>query len=243
MSTITARADQYIYPPRSQDCIPRNQTDIFKQLDWIAQYKYNDSHCLVKYCPNGNIELWNRHAERFRTYTLPTHLEQQLADIAHHLGHQPGHLTLLDGGLLDQKHRAIKDTIVIWDILVLNDQHLIGTTYQSRYDKLRSISSLETWDHDHVTHGPVPFGHRLSEDVFMPDNIVPADWGQAWDTVYTVNAPYTTGKPNQKGYDCKPVLEGLVFKDPKGQLEFGFKEKNNDSWIIRSRVVTGRHQF
>jgi hypothetical protein len=243
MSTIQANPNQYIYPPRSQDCIPRNQTDIFKSLNWIAQYKYNDSHCLVKYCPNGNIELWNRHAERFRSYNLPDHLQTQLANIGERLGHQPGHLTILDGGLLDQKHRAIKDTIVIWDMLVINGQHLIGTTYQNRYDRLAQISSLETWDYKHASHAPVSFGQLLTTDVFMPNNIAAADWDTAWDLVYMVNQPFTTGKPNQPNYDCKPVLEGLVFKDPHGTLSMGFKEKNNDSWMIRSRVTTGRHQF
>lgn len=243
MQTITASADQYIYPPRSQDAIPREQTDIFQMLGWIAQYKYNDSHCLIKYCPNGDIQLWNRHAERFRTYHLPDHIQQQLQDIGQRIGHVAGNLTILDGGLLDQKHRAIKDTIVIWDMLVHNNQHLIGSTYQSRYDQLASISSVETWDYHHEHHAPVAFGCKLSEDVFMPQNIPAPQWDYAWGTIHLVNAPYTVGMPNQPNYQCRPVLEGLVFKDPNGVLEMGFREKNNDAWMIRSRVCTGRHNF
>lgn len=243
MRTITANADQYIYPPRSQDAIPRDQTDVFKTLNWVAQYKYNDSHCLVKYCPNGDIQLWNRHAERFRTYTLPDHIRDQLASIGILLGHRPDHLTILDGGLLDQKHRAIKDTIVIWDMLVINNEHLIGTTYQNRHDRLRSISSLETWNYHNQMHEPVPFGHKLSDDVFMPWNIPAEQWDHAWGTIELVNSPFTTGVPEHPEYSCKPVLEGLVFKDPTGVLEMGFKEKNNDHWMIRSRVKTGRHNF
>lgn len=242
MQTITANPDQYIYPPRSQDCIPRNQTEVFKMLGWVAQYKYNDSHCLVKYLPNGTIELWNRHAERFRTYNLPDHLISELHQVANQLGHIPGKLTILDGGLLDQKHQAIKDTIVIWDILVLNDEHLIGSTYQSRHSQLieaASISSVETWDYLDNT----PFGYKLSDNVFVPWNIQPEDWDQAWNVIDQVNAPYTIGSPQDINYQCRPVLEGLVFKDPNGQLTMGFKEKNNDHWMIRSRVHTGRHRF
>jgi hypothetical protein len=240
---IKASPEQYIYPPRSKDAIPRSDTNIFATLRWRAQYKYNDTRLLVKICPNGQIQLWNRHAERYRTYHLPEHLQQQLEHVATQLGHIPGHLTLLDGGLLDQKHRAIKDTIVIWDILVLNDQHLIGTTYSQRHNQILSISSVETWDYHHDSSTSIPFGQKLSEDIFTPNNIPPEHWQQAWNTIEKVNEPFTIGKPNQPGYQCSPVLEGLVFKDPHGLLEMGFKQQNNDSWMIRSRVKTGRHTF
>jgi hypothetical protein len=240
---ITASADQYIYPPRSQDAIPREDTQIFSMLGWIAQYKYNDSHALIKYCPDGQIEIWNRHGERFRTYNLPDYLIEQLRNIGTTLGHVAGRLTILDGGLLDQKHRAIKDTLVVWDILVLNDEYLVGTTYLDRYGKLYSISSQETWNYSNASHDSVSFGRKLSDDVFIPENIAADAWGHAWDTIAKVNAPYTTGDPGQACYECKPVLEGLVFKDPNGTLEMGFKEKNNSSWMIRSRVHTGRHRF
>jgi hypothetical protein len=240
---IKANPQQYIYPPRSQDAIPRSETSIFATLGWRAQYKYNDTRLLVKICPNGDIQLWNRHAERYRTYHLPDHLHEQLEQVAVNLGHIPGHLTLLDGGLLDQKHRAIKDTIVIWDMLVLNDQHMIGTSYQSRHDEILSISSMETWNYQHDSHGIVPFGHLLSENIFTPFNIEPSLWDDSWKIIEKVNRPFTTGEPEDSNYQCSPVLEGLVFKDPDGLLEMGFKERNNDSWMIRSRVRTGRHMF
>jgi len=237
---IKAKTEQYIYPPRSQDAIPREETQIFSMLGWIAQYKYNDTHALIKYCPNGKIELWNRHAERFRTYTTPDWLLEQLEEVAQLISHVPGTLTILDGGLLDQKHKAIKDTIVIWDILVHQDEYLLGKTYQDRYEWLLTSRPKTK---PHWNYQNTQFGYQLTDNIFIPHNIQPEDWDQAWETIYSINQPYTIGHPKDPDYQCHPVLEGLVFKDPTGQLEPGYSPKNNDSWMIRSRVKTGRHNF
>lgn len=240
---LTVKPDQYIFPPRSQDAIPRADTEIFKALGWVAQLKYNDSHALIKYCVDGEIQLWNRHAERFRTYMPPAELIDELRMIGERLGIQPGTVTILDGGLLHQKHQAIKDTLVLWDILVHNDKHLLGTTLDSRYVQLFAAATQNPWTYENPTHGTVEFGLCFTPNVFIPRNWEPDAWDDAWDLVNTVNAPYTTGTPNDPTYEIKPVLEGLVFKDPLGTLEMGFKEKNNDSWMMRSRVPTGRHAF
>ena len=236
---IKAKTEQYIYPPRSQDAIPRKDTEIFSTLGWIAQYKYNDTHALIKYCPNGKIELWNRHAERFRKYTTPDWLLEQLEELGQKINHIPGNLTILDGGLLDQKHKAIKDTIVIWDMLVLNNEYLIGTEYANRLSTIhQNATDNQTWNYKDT-----PFGYKISNDILTPMNINPQDWETAWETIDTINKPFTIGQPTDPDYQCHPVLEGLVFKDPQGQLEPGFSAKNNDSWMIRSRVKTGRHNF
>ena len=246
---MIVKPEQYIFPPRSKDAIPREDTEIFGTMGWYAQLKYNDSHALIKYCKNGKIELWNRHADKFLTYTAPPELLQELATIGDKLKIKQGHTTILDGGLLHQKHTPIKNTIVLWDILVLNDKHLIGTTYDSRYNQLLEplISSEEItpWLYHSPTksHNPIKIGTALTENILIPTNWEHCEWDNIWDIITIINAPYTTGSPNSNNYDCKPVIEGLVFKDPSGILGYGFKEANNSEWMIRSRVITGRHNF
>jgi hypothetical protein len=259
---------QYIFPPRPQDAIPLDEARLFADMGWIAQLKYNDSRCLIKYKPGGIPEMWNRHAERFRTYNAPDWLLDQLAKLHNRLGLSKTDWSLLDGGLLDQKHSAIKDTIVIWDILVLDGLHLLGSTYEDRYNFLLNtltggVNHTVPWLYSHKSHGPLDFGVRLDDNVFMPRNYqgnranYPDDhghpndgnpsgdaWQYLWDNLITVvNAPYTIGKPGDRNYVCHPVLEGLVFKKGSGKLEMGYKEKNNNKWQVRSRVATGRHAF
>lgn len=258
---LPAKETQYIFPPRSQDAIPFTETGILAAMGWIAQLKYNDSRCLIKYKSDGTIELWNRHGERFRNYTAPTWLLEQLDSLRTKLNIKPGHFTILDGGLLDQKHISIKDTIVIWDILVHNNTQLLNSTYNDRYQHLHQTltgghAHTTTWTYTNpqkpTIHAPIDFGHKITDNILMPRNYEgnrsttpdndgnpPGDaWAMIWkEMIETANAPYTTST------DCKPVLEGLVFKDPNGRLEMGFKEKNNSKWMIRSRVNTGRHRF
>lgn len=235
----------YIYPPRSQDAIPVRDATIYAQLDWEAQYKYNDSRCLIKY--NGNtIELWNRHAEQFRNYNAPDNLLDQLSHVRDKLGLSRDTWSLLDGGLLHAKHAAIKNTVVIWDILVLDGVHLLGSTYKDRHDFLTGNLTTPTnsWE-----FGGQDLGLKVTDDILIPRNYKgnlagttdndgnqPGDaWISLWEQVIVpINQPYPTNSP---------LLEGLVFKNPLGKLERGMREKNNSSWMCRSRVQTGRHRF
>lgn len=226
---LTVQPTQYIYPPRPEQSIPKDQATVFYSLGWRPQLKYNDSRALIKHV-NGVITLWNRHAERFRSYHTPDWLTDQIQQAIKELQLDPTGYHLLDGGLLDQKHSAIKDTLVIWDILVQDGQHLLGTTYQHRYNKL--LISDEPWYYkQHV------FGMKITDNIFVADYYQPEDHEMLWDMVDEVNAPYT------KGNEIKPLLEGVVIKDPEATLEMGYKEKNNTSWIVKSRVKTGRHRF
>lgn len=224
----TINTDRYIYPPRPQTSVPRNDTDFFQNLGWIAQLKYNGSRCLIKHLPNNTIQLWNRHAERFRTYHTPNWLQEELKTAIYKLGLQPNEYHVLDGELLDQKHSSIKDVIIIWDVLVKTGEHLLDTQYIDRYNMLKNnLSTQETWKHNNYD-----LGTKLTNHVLMPKNYTNTEWDTAWNIVHNVNAPYPT-----------PLLEGIVLKDPNGLLERGFKEKNNGSWMIRSRITTGRHVF
>ncbi len=241
MTTITDET-KYIYPPRPEICTPREDNEIYKTLDWTAQYKYNDTRVLIKLRSTGRIEIWNRHAERIK-YNPPTWLTDQLHTIHEKLG--PGY-HLLDGGLLDQKHRAIKNTIIIWDILIHNNQHLTGTTYNTRYNIIHNLTNTspatgtpKNWDYTETLTNPqttTTLGHSITENIHIPQNWEPNKWTKCWETIDKLNAPHLKD-------GCGPLIEGLVYKDPNGILTWGFKPKNNSNWIARSRVTTGRHKF
>lgn len=226
--------NQYIYPPRAKECTPRKETQIYKDLGWLAQFKYNDTRCLIKLKEDGRVELWGRHAERLK-YTPSVDLQDQLQEIRNQL---PGYC-LLDGGLLHSKHPAIKHTIVIWDILVKDSEHLISTTYKNRYqslilDLVFKSDNCKSKDLQNYSHEGFTLGMKFTDDIFIPYNIQPNEWEMAWDMVDNINTLY----PNNG-----PLIEGLVFKDLEGELEYGFNEKNNSTWMSRSRVPTGRHAF
>ena len=229
---MIVKPEQYIYPPRPDQAIPRDQTEFLGEMGWLAQLKYNDSRCLVKYLPDGDIELWNRHGERFRDYTCPDWLTDQLRALRAELGLSADGYHLLDGGLLDKKHRAIKDTIVIWDILVRDSEHLLGTTYKDRYQSI--LTGDVPWHWESYKLG-LTWSKTTTPNILMPELWPHQTWSDLWDMIHEINKPFENV--------CGPLIEGLVFKDPNGELGMGFTEKNNSSWVMRSRVATGRHAF
>ena len=140
----------------------------------------------------------------------------------------------LDGGILDSRHRAVKDTISLWDVLAL-DTSLVGTTYGSRYKRL-----LDATDGRFIVDG-FDFGAKLTDKIFVPDMLGPDDWNAKWDWITAVNKHYgyTPSRAQNAG---SGILEGLYFKLSTGILEPATKIENNTSWSVRTRITTRRHQ-
>lgn len=231
----------YIYPPRATTAIQRSALATLTattMANWIAQLKYNDTHIMLDYIGPNLHTIWDRHGKH-PVYD-PRPLHRDLAALGQLLlgAYGPGR-HLLDGGLLHSKHSAIKDTIVLWDVLVKNDNRLTGTTYTHRYELLASLARI-----DPITATPSPYqfakypiGIHITDNVFLPKSYAldPAEtepWQGLWDLVAAINRPYQN-----------PLLEGIMLKNPRGVLKYGLREINNNDWLTRSRVHTGRHRF
>lgn len=236
------KTTQYIFPPRPKTCIPKSNISIMQTLNWEAQYKYNGVRILIKYLPSPTgqvkdtpIQLWNRHGDRLWSYTIHEDLHQQLLNLSEHLQISTLETSILDGELIDSKHKALKDTIAIWDILVKNSKHLIGTTYKERYDMITPTNNNYTFK---APHGNFTIGKKYSKDILRPENYNHKHWNNMWDLVDNINKPYKT-----KNGTLAPLIEGLVFKNPHGTLEPGWNNNNNSDWQCRSRVKTNISQF
>lgn len=220
----------FFYPPRASDAIPRSESHIYNKLGWVGQFKFNDTHIVL--CFENSEISWisDRHGKKpsfdFRNFNF-SKLGKKLVDI-----NGPGHY-ILDGGLLHQKHSAIKNTIVIWDILMKADKHLVSTTYGERYDWLSKLKTGDSYIHTATNGGKSTnyyLGFNIGDDLFMPNNF--NSWTIMWDVIESINECYE-----------QPLIEGIVFKDLEGKLKPGFRERNNSGWLGRSRVATGRHAF
>lgn len=169
-------------------------------------------------------ELWNRHAEKIK-YTPTEGITTELNHIKQVLPTD----TILDGGLIHTKHQLIKNTIVVWDVLIYGGKHLLGTTYQQRYDVIRGIATSEPYTFQGIT-----LGYKITENVFIPECCDHSKWCEMWENVDFINS-FKNG--------TEPILEGLMFKDPHGVLKNGYNQNNNSGWQVRSRVTTNRHKF
>jgi len=223
----------YIYPPRPKTSVPRTETNTSQSywgnLGFVAQFKYNGTRTGI-YTNTTNspahFEFLSRHKSTL-SYQPPADLLRQLDVVFELLGLDKSKDNVIDCELLHSKHRAVKDTLVIYDILVRDGEHLVGTTYKERYDFLHSSHIKDRWMFN---------GHDLAvclqPNVMLARSYGPADWSIMWDKIDAVNKPFD-----------QPFLEGVVLKRPTSKLEYGFIEDNNSHWMVRSRVETGRHQF
>jgi hypothetical protein len=229
----------------------------------MAQYKVNDSRLVLIINSVDDIQLWNRHGSKM-VYTPPGELINQLKELASITGP-----CILDGGLLDSKHKAIKDTIALWDILNHNGTPLRGTTYMERQKMLHTmllgdeLTIFSQSDKSKRIIGSCHVGYNFKDPVYADvDKTVQLsggiflmtnyrnNWDNMWEKLTETNAPYTnieSRKYSSGGTITKqhitPLIEGLVFKDPTGKLTNGLSENNNASWQAKSRVETNRHKF
>jgi hypothetical protein len=227
---------RYIYPPRPlHDAVPRNSINMYQKMDWWAQIKYNDKRTVISLF-DGMFEMSNRHRDKHKTYNVPGFLHDEILEAAQILGLESDHWHYLDGGLLHGKHKIMRDTIVIWDILVRNDEWLVGSTYKDRYKSL--ISGLDNTPFIVDVNGQAcDFGVKITDHIFIPK--IWRDYDAIWKFVDETNEA-ACWKENDGG---EPLLEGVMLKAPNGKLKISTKENNNTDWSVRSRVKTGRHLF
>lgn len=233
MPTLTTA--KYIYPPRPMSgSLPVEKIHIYEGYGWKYQPKFNDNHlCISK---NGDdVRFFTRHAKEFtRTkYDFEVSpLINEVNEVFEKLGLTEG-IQYLDGGLLHSKHQYFKNTIVIWDILVRDNEHLVGTTYKERYEWLLSKLDGEPY-YIELNGEKFQVGIKITDNIFIP--IMLDDPMEVWDLTNNVNeaANWESGEP---------LLEGVMCKSPSGVLKSGRREKNNSDWLARCRVTTGRHKF
>ena len=124
----------YLYPEKPK-LISIDQP-LFQKLSddpkWVAEPKYNGSRLIL--VVNGkNIELWNRHGERF-SYAPNDELQNTLKDFA---GFTHG-LCMFDGELRHNKVSGIRHKIVLWDVFMWNGK-LLTATYHDRREHFNRL--------------------------------------------------------------------------------------------------------
>jgi ATP-dependent DNA ligase len=205
-----------IYPPRASHAINPDALLNFKNF-W-AQYKYNDTRTLIYVMPDGKIELFNRHKEHHVMYKMSEAMHRSLKS----LSLSPGKMHVLDGGLMHNKTRNVKDRIVLWDILVSDSEYLIGSTYRSRYEKLLVLMQ-EPKELEQETKHQIAL--RVNQNIWLAQ-IFKEELGKRYQELIHLDE-----------------IEGLILKDPNGRLQWGIKEENNGAWQIRVRKPNPNYRF
>lgn len=226
---MRARPNSPCYPPRANSSVPFSQDALmpFVENEWISQCKFNDSHCLIK-INSSEAQLYNRHNAKFTDYKPTPELQVELNSLVDLFELNKDAYHVLDGGILDKKHSAIKQTIVVWDILAVDNKYLVDSAYKDRLNKIEA-KSCDLWC---FPNSGIPVARKLTENIIVPICWNSASWQQLWDLTNNINGNYQ-----------QPLAEGLMLKNPNGLLEPCFSDNNNGSWMCRCRIATRRHNF
>lgn len=210
---------KYLYPPRPASKIPFDlSSPVFrswaKQPDSVAQLKLNGSRNLIFIAPNDDIEMWNRHKEKHRSYTAP----KSLLDLIRDLPYPKGVWNVLDSELMHLKTPTVKDTVYFYDALVWGGEYLLGKTYTERYPLIQGFNLP-----------PFPLEKQsISGKLFIAQNYAPDQWEPVWNAAKTNDV--------LEGLVIKRI--GNV-----SALQPGFREENNGGWMCRVRKSHKNYQF
>jgi hypothetical protein len=182
-------------------------------MGFIAQPKLNGS-CGVLFIGDNKAKLMNRHKAQFaRLHKIPT--EELIA-----LQKEKG-WTVLVGEYMNKSQRGVdrkifNEKFVIFDIMVHNGEHMIGSSFAERQLLLDTLYPKKSYDN---------WIDKISANIFRVKNI-DHDIEKAWKKIIEVE-----------------MYEGMVFKKPTGKLDIGVREVNNTLWQSKIRKPTKNYAY
>jgi len=203
---------KYIYPPRPENKIAPSSLETFEKMEkFLGQPKLNGSSMQL-YTDGKIVIIMNRHKER-----LAIKLEiEELKNL--HRGH--GWMVLcgeyMNKNKKDETGKFWNHKFVIFDILVLNGEHLLGTTFEERYEILRNL---------------------------YPDNPVKLQLHQISENCLRVNSINSGFVEMYKELTKWDMYEGFVMKKADGKLENGTTANNNVRTQLKCRKGTKNYIF
>lgn len=205
---------RYIYPPRPKNAIPESELNFWDNDSLIAQPKLNGSNCLI-FTNGTKCVVMNRHNQRLTNFQLS---ENEIRDI--YKG--TGGWTILNGEYLnksksDENGQVFNHKFVIFDILALDGEYLIGKTFEERAQILDIL-----------------YGQIESEKEYLY-NIT--------TNVYRVKSYLTNFKELFNKLTAIDMIEGLVMKRKSARLEVGTSENNNVKSQIKCRKTTKNYKY
>jgi hypothetical protein len=200
---------RWLWPPRPATAVPATMLNHYEKKGWYAQYKKNGNLAVICIDPDGEIEVFNRHQD-FMSWSPPDEVCDQLRlKLA-----VEGEWSVYVGELLHTKAREIKDTLYIFDVLVLGGELLEGLTYHERLMRL-SLNVVGDSAYSHL---------MISENLWLARS-----FDSGFQDLYE----------GIKSADS--IDEGLVLKDPNAKLAPCIHQSSNGGWQVKVRY--GRKNF
>lgn len=205
---------KYIYPPRPKNALPPKDLDFLDNGKYMVQPKLNGSNCTI-YTNGIEVYVMNRHNEKMSNFNIP---EKEILNL--HVIDKGKWIVLngeyLNKGTKDENGTKWVNKLILFDILVFNDQYLIGETFKTRIELLENIYGRSLYN---------GYLYNISDHVKMVKTYE-SNFKNLFDELIKID-----------------MYEGLVIKLKKAKLKRGNRVDNNSNTQAKSRKPTKNYKF
>jgi len=132
----------YIYPPRPEHKISANTLEKFDDGTYYAQPKLNGSCCELYIDPKSYTNR-NRHQGDISNFKMN---DEEILKLHRKEGDMVLVGEYMNKSQNDINGKVFNNKFVIFDILVLDGQYLVGSTCEERYELLKELFGTEEYD-------------------------------------------------------------------------------------------------
>ena len=205
---------RYIFPPRPKNAIPVDELDFWDNNTLLSQPKLNGSNSLI-FTNGEKVIVMNRHNQTLTNVRVTT-------DEIKSIYKGNGEWMVLNAEYMnksqnDETGRPFNHKFVIFDILVLDGNYLVGTTFEQRVAILNDLYGQVDCEKEHL--------YGISENIYR---------------VKSYNGGFLDLYNDLIKID---MYEGLVMKRKNAKLELGTNEMNNVRSQLKCRKPTKNYAY
>jgi hypothetical protein len=204
---------KYIFPPRPKNAIQSSDLDFWDNNTLLAQPKLNGSNSVI-FTNGEKVIVMNRHNGRLTNVQVPM---EEILSIYKGKGWMVLNAEYMNKSKSDENRKVFNHKFVIFDILVLNGDSLVGKTFEERVillDKLYGTKACEK-----------PYLYGISENIYRVKSYT-SNFLDLYNDLVEID-----------------MIEGLVLKRKSARLEAGTSELNNTKSQIKCRKKCNSYRY
>jgi len=205
----------YIFPPRPKNAIPYSNITLWDNGQMIGQPKMNGSNCVI-FTDGSSYKVMGRHNQILSNFQLS---KSELSEIYRPVN--GGWLVIngeyLNKNKLDENGSPFNHKLIIFDILVHESDHLVGSTFIDRIDLLDKLYGQDECEKNYL--------YKYTDNIYRVKSYK-NDFERIFNDLTKID-----------------VIEGIVFKRKNARLELGTTENNNAKSMVKARKPTKNYRF
>ncbi len=202
----------YIYPPRPRNAIMSIDLDTFDNFNMIAQVKMNGSNSVI-FTNGEKVIVMNRHNGRLTNVQVPM---EEILSIYKGTGWMVLNAEYMNKSKSDENRKVFNHKFVIFDILVLNGDSLVGKTFEERVILLDELYGTKACEK--------PYLYGISENIYRVKSYT-SNFLDLYNDLVEID-----------------MIEGLVLKRRSARLEAGTSQLNNCKSQLKCRKPTRNYR-